>query len=236
MNVVCIMQPAYLPWMGFLDMVDQSDLFILLDTVAVNTKSWQTRNRVINSQGNETWLSIPVHAFQGELLEDVRIAEDGKWRRKHRGTLNALAKGRPELEPLLGLYEREWNYLVDFTDSVLREICRVLGISTPIVRASAYGLPRRDNAVFRIMDLCERVGATELLDTLGARAVLDLDWLPLCVNPNWIPVRWHNYQCQPYEQGNGFVPYMSVIDCLARHGPEATLEVIRAGRVSALPA
>lgn len=214
-------------------MLDQADLFILLDTVPVNEKSWQTRNRVINSQGNETWLSIPTHSAQGMLLEDVRIADNG-WRRKHKGTLNALAKGRPELEPILALYDEPWDSLVAFTERMLVEIGLALSIRTAIVRASVYGLPRRSNPIDRIADLLERVGADELLDAAGARDVLNVDQIPVGGNPRWVPIRYHEYEPQPYSQGNGaFVSHMSVLDCLARHGPELTLRVIRSGRTPA---
>ena len=56
MTTVCIMQPAYLPWMGYIDMIDQADLFVLLDTVEVSKQSWQTRNRVVNQAGKVQWL------------------------------------------------------------------------------------------------------------------------------------------------------------------------------------
>ncbi len=240
-NTVCIMQPTYAPWMGYVDMIDQSDIFILLDTVPINEKSWQTRNRVVNSQGKETLLSIPVHSSQGQLLQNVRIADNG-WRRKHLGTLFGLARNRQPLEPILTLYEREWEFLTDFTTELIRQICVVLGIRTQITPASAYGLPRRNNPIDRIADLCERVGAEELLDTAGARDVLKIDRLPLGGGPRWIPIRYHEYEPQPYKQTYQlekncyFQSHMSVLDCLARHGPEETLKIIKAGRTERMAA
>ncbi len=229
MNTVAIMQPTYLPWMGYLDMLDQADLFVLLDVVEVSHQSWQTRNRVLLQDG-ESWLSVPAHAHQGQRLMDVQIDNTKPWRRKHSRTLLGIAGSSPALDKLLVLYEQPWVSLVEFTTAMIRELCLILGITTPTVRASEYGLPWRDNPIDRLADLLEQTAATEFLTAAGSSDYLNVDWLPVGGNPNWVRVRFHEYEPQPYDQGVGFVPFMSVVDCLARHGPERTMEVIRAGR------
>lgn len=231
MNTVAIMQPSYAGWLGYFSMLDESDLFILLDVVAMDRQSWQSRNRLIDRNGNEVWLSIPVHAEMGQILNTVEIAENGRWRKKHQGTIHALGKGRRDLEPLLELYDREWFYLVDFTKAVFAELAFTLGIGTPIVTASSYGLPCRDNPVERLADLCECAGADEFLNAAGAEEALGLERLPFCGKASSIPIRYHAYKPEPYAQGiSGFVSHMSVVDCLARYGAKETLRVIRAGR------
>lgn len=127
------MQPAYLPWLGYLDMVDQADLFVLLDTVAVDRQSWQTRNRVLNRNNRVVWMPVPTNAHMGQILRDVRVSHDKPWRRKHTGTIKALGH-QPEIERLLGFYDYGWRYLANFTTALLRELCVLLGITTPIVR------------------------------------------------------------------------------------------------------
>ncbi len=217
MRTVAIMQPAYLPWQGYLDMIDQADLFVLLDTVAVSRQSWQTRNRILDRSGNVVWLPIPVKAKMGQRLDTVEMTESVRWRRKHAKTIALLG---PHVFPeLLGLYEQEdAELLVDFTTQTLVTLTMLLGITTPMVRASDLDLPETQDPDSRISDIFYSTNATQLLNTQGARAYP-------------VPLKWHQYEPKPYVQnGAGFVPYMSVVDCLARHGPEATMDVIRAGR------
>ncbi len=230
MNTVAIMQPTYLPWLGYMDMLDQADLFVLLDVVEVSHQSWQTRNRVL-AQGAESWLSVPVHAHQGQRLMDVQIDNTKPWRRKHSRTLQGLAAGSPHLDNLLVLYERPWVSLVEFTTAMIRELCLILGITTPTVRASEYGLPQRTNPVDRLAELLEQTGASEFLTAAGSSDYLASDWLPVGGNPNWVRVRFHEYEPQPYEQGGPFVSHLSVVDALARLGPEQTLDLVRSGRM-----
>src|SRR6185436_12619903 len=106
MTTVAIMQPAYLPWQGYIDMIDQADLFVLLDTVWVSKQSWQTRNRVVNKAGKVQWLSVPTNAELWMLLQEVRIKDDGRWRRKHKKTLEAISDH--PIPEILSVYDREW--------------------------------------------------------------------------------------------------------------------------------
>jgi hypothetical protein len=229
-NTVAIMQPAYLPWMGYLDMVDQADLFILLDTVAIDRKSWQTRNRILGRDNSVVWLSVPINAHRGDLICNTKIAA-GSWPEKHCRTLKSAYGDLPFWESLWDVqYEirHGYTYLAKLSRRLMLGICDVLGIDTPIRAAGMYELPPTDDAVQRIQDLCEKVGADEILDTAGARDVLGLDQLP-----NGTPIRYHQYQPQPYPQnGSPFISHLSVVDALARLGPESTLDLVRSGRLS----
>ena len=56
---IAIMQPTYLPWMGYFDLMDQVDCFVILDSVQFERRSWQQRNRIKTPRGLE-WLTVPV--------------------------------------------------------------------------------------------------------------------------------------------------------------------------------
>ncbi len=217
MKTVCVMQPTYLPWMGYMDMIDQADVFVLLDTVAISRQSWQTRNRVLDRGGHVVWMSVPINSHMGQPLGEVEISQDGVWNRKHSRTLSSL--GRSAIWDLLECYERIPTRLVEFTGRTLQILCRTLGIRDNHLRwASSLELPETQDPVERVQAIFEATDATEMLATQGSR-----DY--------GVPTRWHEYDPAPYPQnGDRFLPYMSVVDCLARHGPEKTFGVIHAGR------
>jgi hypothetical protein len=223
------MQPAYLPWCGYLDMIDQADLFVLLDTVAIDRKSWQTRNRILGRDGKAVWLSVPVQAHRGQPLNEVKIAPSQGWRVKHRRTITT-AYGHLEhersLDGIVNLirWTQIWH-LAQFTEAVIRETCRILGITTRIVTASSLNLAPTNEPIQRIAELCKVAGADELLNASGARHLYSDDFP--------VPIRWHDYDPRPYEQNGGpFISHLSVIDALARLGPESTLDLVRSGRMS----
>ena len=59
MTSVAIMQPTFLPWAGYFDLIDQVDHFVYLDTVEFSKQSWQQRNRIKSATG-PYWISLPV--------------------------------------------------------------------------------------------------------------------------------------------------------------------------------
>src|SRR5580704_12957199 len=78
---VAISQPTYLPWLGYFDLIDQVDVFVLLDNVQFEKQSWQQRNRIKTPTGLQ-WLTVPVifRGRFGQLIKDVEIREAEFWR------------------------------------------------------------------------------------------------------------------------------------------------------------
>ena len=87
MTTAAVMQPTYLPWLGYLDLMDQVDTFVLLDTVQFDYRSWQHRNRIPGPGGEPTWLSVPV-------TKATRRAADHRGRDRRRRRVP-----RPSREP-----------------------------------------------------------------------------------------------------------------------------------------
>jgi len=225
-TTVAIMQPTYLPWLGYFDMLDQADVFVLLDTVAINRKSWQTRNRIRGRDGNAVWLSVPTSAHQGQPLCDVEIAPSA-WAAKHIRTIENAYAQAPFLDflsPVLDGIRYPWSYLAGMTFDLIWELADQLGIGHRICRAStSIGGVISDDPYRRIKDICSYFDATELLNTTGAK-----DWME--GHDIGVPVRWHDYQHPTYTQGNApFMFHLSVVDLLAWHGPDS-LDIIRSGR------
>ena len=55
--MIFITQPTFLPWVGYFDLIDQADLFIILDDVKFEKQSWQQRNKFKTNKGVELFSS-----------------------------------------------------------------------------------------------------------------------------------------------------------------------------------
>ena len=53
------MQPIFLPWVGYFKMIKNNDLFIFLDDVQFEKKSYQKRNKILVSK-KEKLVAVPV--------------------------------------------------------------------------------------------------------------------------------------------------------------------------------
>ena len=77
-------QPAYLPWLGYLDKIASADVFVFLDDVQFEKNSFINRNRIKTSQGAQ-WLTVPVR-MKGHMyatLLNTSMDDSQPWRRKH---------------------------------------------------------------------------------------------------------------------------------------------------------
>ena len=70
---IAIMQPTFLPWIGYFAMIDKVDEFVFFDHVQFEKRSWQQRNKIRTHNG-EVWLSVPV-LNKGKQKQSINDAE-----------------------------------------------------------------------------------------------------------------------------------------------------------------
>ena len=223
--VVSIHQPAYLPWLGYFDKIRRADLFIYLDTVQFQKQSFQNRNKIRTADG-WAWLTVPVET-KGRLydtaLKDLPINNRVDWRRKHSAAI-AMNYGKAprfaEVMPLLErFYEREWERLSDLCFEMLLTFNRLLGITTPIRKASEMGAVAGGKSDL-ILNLCRAAGATGYVSGTLGRNYLDL----AAFADQGIDVAFQDYAHPTYRQAYpGFEPFMAVIDLLMNEADPAAI-------------
>ena len=78
--MIAISQPTYFPWIGYFGLIMNSDIFIFLDDVQFDKRSWQQRNKVKSNLG-EQFISVPVKTKKKsrQLIKDVEINNQNFW-------------------------------------------------------------------------------------------------------------------------------------------------------------
>lgn len=223
-----IMQPTYLPWMGYFDLMDQSDVFVLLDSVQFSKQSWHQRNKIKSNSG-ELLLTIPIVREFPSLIKDVKINNSHQWRGKHLKSIEQNYGKAEYFNRYIGflreIYSREHFRLSDFTIPIILWIKDVLGVKCEIVRSSEIGAG--GSKVDLIVDICRRLGADGYISPLGSKEYIDENNV---FKKEKIKLAYHNYIHPEYRQLWGdFIPYLSVIDLIFNEGGNS-LEIIRSGR------
>lgn len=220
-TTVVVLQPGYLPWLGFFDQLRRADVFVYYDDVQYDKHGWRNRNR-IKAQRGPQWLTVPVrHGGLGPLMiRDVEIDGRTPWARKHVATLRQAYARAPFVErylpPLEELLRREWERLVDLDIACAALMAEWLGIRRRIERSSALGIGGDRSE--RLVSICRRFGATTYVSGDAARSYLDV---PLFEQAG-IRVEWQQYVHPTYPQLHGdFVPLLSALDLLLNCGDEA---------------
>jgi hypothetical protein len=226
-----ISQPAYLPWLGYFDLIDQVDSFVLLDSVQFEKQSWQQRNRIKTPTGLQ-WLTVPVifNGRFGQHIRDVEIRETDFWRKHLRAIeLNYrrtkhFGRYYPELSDLFS--QMGGSLLVELNSQIIQWFRRIFGMQTKISYSSNMNEPGRRSEL--LVNLCRSLDASFYLSPLGSSVYLCED-LQLFSDAG-IEVGFQHYEHPEYRQlFPPFVPYASALDLLFNEGTEA-MAIIRSGR------
>ncbi len=221
MTTVGILQPSYLPWCGYFEQMAKVDIFIHFDNVPYTRKDWRSRNQILLDH-TPHYLSVPTHRRPlGTLINEIEINNTQPWWKKHCLTIENAYRKAPYFqyvaEDVFPILRSAPPLLVDLNISLAQALARTLGITTPTAKASEFEFSYTDKSD-RVLQLCKAVGATRLYDGKAAAAFLDI---PTFIAEG-IDVVFQDYQHNKYPQGSAkFTPYMSVIDMIARCGPEA---------------
>jgi hypothetical protein len=225
--IVAAHQPAYLPWLGYLDKMAKADVFVVMDDLQYESQNFQNRNRLKLADG-AGWVTVPLEkGTQKDRICDKRIQNAGSqkehWQRKtwltiktHYGRAAHFAPYAPALEDL---YSRPWSKLVDVNQHVLDLARGWLGITGPVLRSSSLGL--EGEKTDRIIDLCRKLGAKIYLSGRGgSTSYLDVESL----RKAGISVMWQQFDHPVYPQrypSHGFVPYLGFLDLVLNCGPDS---------------
>ncbi len=231
---IAIAQPTYLPWLGYFDLLDQVDKFVLLDTVQFEKQSWQQRNRIKTPTGLQ-WLTVPV-IFRGRLgqrIVDVEIREPEFWR-DHLRAIELNYRRAPFFDKYFSAVNELLRAasssprLADFTIGLFGWLMETLGITTPIVRSSDLGVSGKRTQL--LAEICGVLGATTYISPLGSADYL-LSELTILTDRG-IDVVFQHYEHPQYRQMfPPFEAHASVLDLLFSEG-ENSLSIIRSGRRS----
>jgi hypothetical protein len=229
--IVSINQPAYLPWLGYFHRIAVSDLHICLDHVQFEKNSFTNRNKIRSAQG-WCWLTVPVKTkgqFKNLAIKTLPINNKSNWRKKHWQTIRQNYSKAPYFKAYApffeAVYQREWPYLFDLCHEINRYLLDILGIKTPLLFSSQMNPSGVKDEL--VLNLCQKANAqTYLSGILGQNYLRES-----LFEQAGIKVRYQRYRHPEYAQfrGQGFEPYMSVIDLLFNCGPRS-LELLLSGQ------
>ncbi|MCZ6771389.1 MAG: WbqC family protein [Proteobacteria bacterium] len=231
--IVSINQPAYMPWLGYFDRIDASDLYVVLDHVQFEKNSFVNRNRIRTPNGT-AWLTIPISTSGrfGDLpINALQTADGGRWRKKHLAALRANYAGTEyfkEIEPDLKRLYSDDDGNGSFIAPVMKLtelICSLLNVTTPMVLSSSLNADQTKSDL--VLQICEKIGADGYISGPFGRDYLDLDKFA----KRGIKVWMHDYESVDYRQAwPGFESHLAAIDAVSTLGPQGARQVMLAGR------
>lgn len=224
------MQPTYLPWVGYFDLMDQSDVFVFLDSVQFDKRSWQQRNRIKCPKGEQI-LTVPVLS-KGQFyqkINEVCVDPSSDFREGHIKAVQLnYAKSKyfqQYFDGFAGILRKKHTLLADLNIDLITWFKDILGIQAQLLRSS--GLKAEGKKTELLVDICKVVQADHYLSPAGSKVYISENNL---FEEHGIRLSYQNYQPIVYRQIYGdFVPYLCALDLLFNEG-EQSLSIVRSGR------
>ncbi|WP_246050700.1 WbqC family protein [Asticcacaulis tiandongensis] len=221
MKQIAIMQPTYLPYLGYFALMKQVDTFVFLDDVQLERRSWQTRNRILSGQDIIT-LSVSLQKHkQTDRLDSIYLADSPDWRSAHLNNLTQayrraayFAEGYAFIQDFLTRFSNNAR-LVDLNIALIATAAAKFGISPVFIRASDLQCGGKRSA--HLLEICLKSDAGHYISPLGSKEYMQEEQAFARAN---LPVDYFTYPPAPYLQTTAgtFEPYMSFIDAVMNIG------------------
>lgn len=223
MKRIAIIQPSFLPWLGYFEQMARADVFVHFDDVQYTRKDWRNRNRLKSSGAVQT-ITVPVgkHDYGVSLVNEIRIGDVPQWREKLTRQISCWYAKAPFFLPIFNeistIILNSGTSLVDLNYTLTDFLRLQLGITTPQHKSSDIQNKPEDKN-FKIISICKHHGADILYDGKAAQSFIDTDLFAA----HGITVIFQDYRHTPYPQlwGEDFVSHLSVLDLLFNCGPDS---------------
>jgi hypothetical protein len=222
-RIVAAQQPNYLPWIGYFNKINKSDIFVFLDDVEYTSGDWINRNRIKTPDG-WTWLTVPVTGSTNDI-NDTEIDQTKDWQEEHRKSFQHNYRNASYYDDyssvIMQAYDRQWEYLSTLNRFLITEITDVIGFDCEFILASELNIDGTKSE--RLIDICTSVDADMYFSGTGAKSYMDNQ----AFQEAGISVEYLSFESPTYPQRfDEFIPDLSVVDMLLNCGAEHTAEII----------
>lgn len=209
------MQPYLFPYIGYFQLINAVDTFVIYDDVNFIKKGWINRNSILVN--NKSFLfSAPLkEVSQNKRINEIFIDTNANWQNELLKTIEYSYKKAPFFSavfPIINsvLTQNETN-LSKFITYSLQTIAQYLTIKTNFIISSDIEKNNDLKGQDKIIEICKKCNATSYINAIGGIELYNTnDFLQQNIQLHFIktnPIEYTQFK-------NEFVPWLSIIDVL----------------------
>ncbi len=224
---LAIMQPYFFPYLGYFQLINAADVFVIFDDVNYINKGWINRNNILVN-GKTNLITLPLkEANQNKLIKDVELFDDSRNIEKLLKTIEFNYKKAPFFElihPIItDIMTSKLDNISAFNLNAITTICNYLDISSKIIPSSVIYNNADLKAQNRILDICKQEKATQYINPIGGIEIYTKELFENTgIELNFIKTNFIEYK----QFKNEFIPGLSIIDVLMFNSKEKTKEML----------
>lgn len=211
---IAIMQPYFLPYIGYFQLINAVDIFVVYDNIKYTKKGWINRNRLLQN-GIDAMFSLPLksdsdslNVCQRELSSDFN---PDKLLNQFRGNYSKA----PYYQETISLVEKIFRYeernLFQYTLHSIQAICSHLDIKTELKISSHIPIDHSLKAQDKVLALSKACGASMYINPIGGTELYSASvFASHDINLKFLKSNYFEYL-----QFSGiFIPWLSIVDIL----------------------
>ncbi|MGB5965067.1 MAG: WbqC family protein [Sulfurimonadaceae bacterium] len=209
---LAIMQPYFFPSIGYWQLLNAVDTFVIYDDVNFIKKGYINRNSILHT-GQVQKITLELSgASQNKLINEIEVGNNSK---KLLKSIEQAYKKAPQYEivfPLIeSILENPEKNLAKFIGNSLQKIADYLECNTEIVYSSDLEKDNNLKAQDKVLDICKRLGASNYINAIGGQELYNKE----AFEAENIELKFIKTELIEYKQfKNEFVPYLSIIDIM----------------------
>lgn len=212
-----IMQPYFLPYIGYWQLLNAVDKFVVYDNIQFTTKSWIRRNRILEN-AKDALFTIPLKSDSDYLDIRDRFVSDQYFNKDSRKIIRKIKdayRKAPYFDEAMPVIEKCFLYqeknLFKFIFNSIKIISEYLGITTEIIVSSQIEMDHSLKSQERVLEICRKLSTTVYINPIGGLELYDSESFKF----NGIDLKFIKSKNVEYKQfDNEFVPNLSIIDVM----------------------
>ncbi len=233
MNKLAIMQPYFFPYVGYFQLINYADTFVLFDVVQYKRHAWINRNKVLRQEEGWDYVTLPLKKHgRDTLIKDIKLSNNKDWRQAVLGRLAHYKKTAPYYKDVVDLvnhcFAMDDPAFVPLLQQCLQGTCNYIGVPHDI-RILSEDQP---NATYDVthpgewaLEVSKHYKAKEYINPLGGAELFDIEQF----NKSGIEFALLEPVIDEYDQHRApFIGGLSILDVLMFNSPKETKELLHA--------
>jgi len=220
-----IMQPYFLPYIGYISLVKHTDMFVLLDEVQFIRHGWIERNRILKPAEGWQYIQVPLKKrHQSDLIKNIKINNDIDWERKILAQIEHYKKKAPyyrrAVDLLENIFSKKYTSIVALNHEALHSVCDYLSIKKDIriyseMNLSIGPLVEPDDWA---LNISKALNADEYRNLPGGKSIFNREKFDKAnITLNFHQIAMDEY---PQKANTTFEPNLSILDVIMYNSPE----------------
>jgi len=221
---LAIMQPYFMPYIGYWQLMNAVDTYVVYDDVNYIKGGWVARNNILMNSQSYMFCVTLNGASPNKLFNEITIRDDFVRFRKMLQSCYSHAPYYSDVECIMeDIYNYEDRSLGKFMLNSFNVVLNYVGIKREFILSSTLQKDNSLRGASKVIAICKELGASKYYNAIGGQSLYDKKEF----RENGIELKFLKPELVPYKQfKNDFVAGLSIIDVMMFNSPEEIKQML----------